>query len=72
MLGRVRGLRRHLAAQLGFIVPPVHITDNLRLKPRKYVVSLRGIEIGRWQPSRTACLAVSGDPKKPVWVILES
>jgi flagellar biosynthesis protein FlhA len=39
MLNRVRALRRHLATELGFIVPPVHITDNLRLKPREYCVS---------------------------------
>ena len=63
MLNRVRGLRRHLATELGFIVPPVHITDNLRLKPREYVVSLRGIEIGRWQTEQNCVLAVNGDPK---------
>jgi len=63
MLNRVRGLRRHLATELGFIVPPVHITDNLRLKPREYVVSLRGIEIGRWQTEQNCLLAVNGDPK---------
>jgi flagellar biosynthesis protein FlhA len=63
MLSRVRGLRRHLATELGFIVPPVHITDNLRLKPREYVVSLRGIEIGRWQTEQNRVLAVNGDPK---------
>ena len=63
MLNRVRGLRRHLATELGFIVPPVHITDNLRLKPREYVVALRGIEIGRWQTEGTCVLAVNGDPK---------
>ena len=63
MLTRVRGLRRHLATELGFIVPPVHITDNLRLKPREYVVSLRGIEIGRWQTEQNCVLAVNGDPK---------
>ncbi len=63
MLNRVRGLRRHLATELGFIVPPVHITDNLRLKPREYVVSLRGIEIGRWQTEGNCVLAVNGDPK---------
>src|SRR6202011_3785658 len=62
MLNRVRGLRRHLAVELGFIVPPVHITDNLRLKPREYVVSLRGIEIGRWQTEQNCVLAVNGDP----------
>jgi flagellar biosynthesis protein FlhA len=63
MLNRVRGLRRHLATELGFIVPPVHITDNLRLKPREYVVSLRGIEIGRWQTEQNCLLAVNGDPQ---------
>jgi len=63
MLNKVRGLRRHLATELGFIVPPVHITDNLRLKPREYVVSLRAIEIGRWQTEQNCVLAVNGDPK---------
>jgi flagellar biosynthesis protein FlhA len=62
MLNRVRGLRRHLATELGFIVPPVHITDNLRLKPREYVISLSGIEIGRWQTEQNCVLAVNGDP----------
>jgi flagellar biosynthesis protein FlhA len=67
MLNRVRALRRHLATELGFVVPPVHITDNLRLKPREYVVSLRGIEIGRWQTEANCVLAVNGDPKaRPV------
>jgi len=66
MLNRVRSLRRHLATELGFIVPPVHITDNLRLKPREYVVSLRGIEIARWQTEQNFVLAVNSDPKARV------
>jgi flagellar biosynthesis protein FlhA len=66
MLNRVRALRRHLATELGFIVPPVHITDNLRLKPREYVVSLRGIEIARWQTEQNCLLAVNADPKARV------
>jgi flagellar biosynthesis protein FlhA len=63
MLNRVRALRRHLATELGFIVPPVHITDNLRLRPREYVVSLRGVEIARWQTEQNCLLAVNADPK---------
>ena len=47
---------------MGFLVPPVHISDNLRLKPREYLVSLRGIEIGRWQTEGPQLLAVSGEP----------
>ena len=63
MLSRVRSLRRQLATELGFIVPPVHIMDNLRLKPREYVISLRGTEIGRWQTEQNCVLAVNGDPR---------
>ena len=62
LLTRIRALRRHLSAEMGFLVPPVHISDNLRLKPREYVFSLRGIEIGRWQTEGAQLLAVSGDP----------
>ena len=61
MLARVRALRKHLATDLGFLVPPVHISDNLRLKPREYIFSLRGMEIGRWQTEGNALLAVSAE-----------
>jgi flagellar biosynthesis protein FlhA len=63
MLNRVRALRRHLATELGFIVPPVHITDNLRLRPREYVVLVNGMEVGRWQTEGNCLLAVNSDPK---------
>ena len=66
MLPRIRTLRRHLATELGFVVPPVHIADNLRLKPREYVISLRGVEIGRWQTESNQLLAVSADPQARV------
>jgi len=62
LLNRVRTLRRNLSSELGFLVPPVHISDNLRLKPREYVFSLRGMEIGRWQTEGAQLLAVSGEP----------
>jgi flagellar biosynthesis protein FlhA len=64
LLGKVRTLRRHLSSELGFLVPPVHISDNLRLRPREYVFSLRGVEIGRWQTEGSQMLAVSGDPRR--------
>jgi flagellar biosynthesis protein FlhA len=62
LLSRVRSLRRHFSAELGFLIPPVHISDNLRLRPREYLFSLRGLEIGRWQTEGAQLLAVSGDP----------
>src|SRR5579884_3807436 len=67
MLARVRALRRQLASELGFVVPAIHISDNLRLRPREYVFSLRGIEIGRWQIENNALLAVeTGRIAQPV------
>lgn len=65
LLPRVRALRKHLAAQLGFIVPSVHITDNLRLRPREYVISLRGVEIARWELQEDSLLAISSDVNPP-------
>ncbi len=62
MLDKVRTLRRHLAAELGFLIPPVHISDNLRLRAREYVVLLRGLEIGRWQTEANCLLAVTAEP----------
>ena len=62
LLQRIRALRRHLALQLGFLVPSVHITDNLKLKPREYVVLLRGVEIARWEMQQERLLAISSEP----------
>ncbi|MBZ5706031.1 MAG: flagellar biosynthesis protein FlhA [Acidobacteriia bacterium] len=65
LLARVRSLRNHLALQLGFIVPPVHITDNPRLKSREYVISLRGVEIARWEMHEDHRLAISSEVAPP-------
>jgi flagellar biosynthesis protein FlhA len=61
LLSRIRALRRHLALQLGFIVPSVHITDNLQLNPREYVIRLRGVEIARWEMFQDCLLAISSE-----------
>jgi len=65
LLQRVKALRRHLAVHLGFIVPPVHITDNLKLNPREYVVYLRGVEIARWEMRDDCLLAISSEANPP-------
>jgi flagellar biosynthesis protein FlhA len=61
LLARIRALRKHLALQLGFIVPPVHITDNAQLNPREYVIRLRGVEIARWEMAQESLLAISSE-----------
>jgi flagellar biosynthesis protein FlhA len=62
LLARVKSLRKNLAQQLGFLVPSIHITDNLSLKEREYAIYLRGVEIARWEMRRGSLLAVSSNP----------
>src|ERR1700678_2417207 len=63
LLARVKSLRKNLAQTLGFLVPSIHITDNLSLKEREYVIYLRGVEIARWEMRRDRLLAVNSNPK---------
>ena len=63
LLARVKSLRKNLAQQLGFLVPSIHITDNLSLKDKEYVIYLRGVEIARWEMRRDRLLAVNSNPK---------
>jgi flagellar biosynthesis protein FlhA len=62
LLSRVKSLRKNLAQQLGFLAPSIHITDNLSLKEREYVIYLRGVEIARWELRRDRLLAVNSNP----------
>lgn len=49
LLRRIAGIRRQMAAELGYLLPPVRVTDNLSLKVREYVISLKGVEIARYE-----------------------
>ncbi len=46
LLDRVKGVRRKVSQELGFLVPPVHIRDNLDLKPNEYRIMLMGVPLG--------------------------
>ncbi|QEL64357.1 flagellar biosynthesis protein [Oryzomicrobium terrae] len=46
LLKRIRGIRKKFAQEIGFLVPSVHIRDNLELKPNTYRIQLKGVEIG--------------------------
>ena len=65
LLVRVKALRKSLAQQLGFLVPSIHITDNLSLREGEYVVYLRGTELARWELRRGLLLAISSDSGAP-------
>lgn len=46
LLKRIRGLRKRFAQEVGFLPAPVHIRDNLELRPNAYRILLKGVEIG--------------------------
>lgn len=46
LLPRIRGVRLKLSQELGFLIPPVHIRDNLELAPNAYRISLAGVPLG--------------------------
>ena len=46
LLARVRGVRRKLSQELGFLIPAVHIRDNLELPPNAYRITLGGVAVG--------------------------
>ncbi len=45
LLGRIKSIRHQMANEIGIIVPPVHIQDNMQLKPGQYSILLKGNEI---------------------------
>ncbi len=45
LLTRIQSIRKQFAVSSGFIVPPVHIKDNLQLSPNQYTISLKGVQI---------------------------
>jgi flagellar biosynthesis protein FlhA len=58
LLRRISGIRRQMAGDLGYMVPPVRVTDNLQLKSGEYVVLLKGSEIGRFEMMQNCDLAI--------------
>jgi flagellar biosynthesis protein FlhA len=59
LLNRVAGIRRQMALDLGVVVPPVRIRDNIELEPNQYVVKIRDVEVGRGTAMPDRLLAVN-------------
>ncbi len=47
LLDRIKALRRQFAESMGFVVPPIHIRDNLQLRPNEYALILKGVEVAK-------------------------
>lgn len=63
LLRRISAIRRQLASDLGFLLPPVRVTDNLSLRVQEYVIHLKGVEIARFEMQQNCDLAIH--PSKP-------
>ncbi|HOH45985.1 MAG TPA: flagellar biosynthesis protein FlhA [Syntrophales bacterium] len=61
LLQRIKSLRRQLAVEMGFVIPAIHIRDNLQLKPNQYTVILKGVEIARGELLPGHWLALTSD-----------
>jgi len=59
LLRRIRGIRKKFAQEVGFLVSPVHIRDNLELKPNAYRILLKGVEVGAGEAFTGHFLAIN-------------
>jgi len=59
LLRRIRGIRKKFAQEVGFLVSPVHIRDNLELKPNAYRILLKGVEVGAGEAYAGQFLAIN-------------
>ncbi len=46
LMARIKGIRKKLTQEIGFLIPPVHIRDNLELSPGAYRITLMGVAVG--------------------------
>ncbi len=65
LMQRIAGLRKQIAQELGIIIPPVHMRDNLRLRPNEYRMLLSGNVIGRGELRSGKMLAINANPIPP-------
>jgi len=58
LIKRIKNLRKQLSKELGLIIPPVHIKDNLELKPNEYRILIKGVEVARYEVDPDKYLAL--------------
>ncbi|MBI5374794.1 MAG: flagellar biosynthesis protein FlhA [Candidatus Schekmanbacteria bacterium] len=60
LLTRIKSIRKQIAVELGILIPPIHVRDNLNFKPGEYSIQLKGIEISKGDMMLGHYLALSG------------
>jgi len=61
LLDRIAGIRKKAAKDLGLIVPPIHIQDNMHFEQNEYAIFLKGSEVARYRVEVDRLLALVGD-----------
>jgi len=66
LLERITGIRRQMASDLGLVVPPIRIRDNMQLQPSEYLIKIKGVEVSRWRimPGHLLAMSTSADMPK--------
>jgi len=59
LLGRIKGVRKKFAGEVGFLPPAVHIRDNLELRPGAYRVMLKGVMVGEGEAFPGMLMAIN-------------
>jgi len=64
LIKRIRAIRKKFVADVGFLIPSVHVRDNLQLPPENYRLLIYGAEVARGQilPDRFLAIEPSHDP----------
>ncbi len=65
LMKRIAAIRRQVATEMGYLLPPIRVNDNLSLKPREYMVQLRGAEIARYELIPGHELGIPADRTEP-------
>jgi flagellar biosynthesis protein FlhA len=66
-LHRVRTIRRQFAVEMGLVIPPIHIRDNLQLNPAEYEILLKGVKVAGAELMVNHCLAMDpGDASRKI------
>lgn len=67
LLARIKSIRRQFASDLGMVVPPIHIRDNLKLRPSEYRFIIKGVEMAKSELMVNHLLAMDpGDVARPI------
>lgn len=66
LLRRISAIRKQLATELGYLLPPVRVMDNLSLRSREYVIAVKGVEVARYELPQNSELAIAAGPAEPM------